>query len=397
MPISKGLLHLIGILFILMLICLLINTFDAHYLRYLMYWIPSKASVLLILISLLFLNIRNVIIYYLREYVGILVFLVFEIFYVRIVANIDNVFFRGGLGMFSVVSFLKMLSYYWGRSELSSAITEIRENSVIVETVITAETTVDKNFSKRERPDTTPTLYSSQKKELLTGTNIPLYIYMRFTFLPTFVLKESFVFTRFSGIDLLNYMFQYFISQTLSILISTLFLYPHIHKVHSDLLANNLYLKNILLLIIYSIITWVLFFYTFFGCFIKTLSLVCLYDKPTYKSWWTCKSIREYWRLWNFQIYDFMRIYLVPRFSKVVALRNLKVFLFSAILHEYISVIMFGRILGVAFFGMFLQVLMMEIEKFMSWEDGNMFFWLFNCVFGQPVCLLLIYFILCNK
>lgn len=333
-----------------MLTYLIIEQFDINNIQLLNYWIPSLNELYLIIIIFFLWNIRNLLLFYLNRNYGFIIFSIIEIFYIKLISKINNLFFRGILTTFSIISFIKMLSFYW-----------------------------------RIIPS------SNNNNKELKESHYTVFQFFRYTYMPTFIFEESLIYTKFPFFDFIMSIFQFILFQPISIILGTLYLYPSLLKVYNEVLNNNLYLRSVLLLITFSILTWILSFYTFFGCYLKILSYLCFYDIPTYKIWWDCKSIREYWRLWNFQIYDFMRIYLVPR---IHSFKNLKVFMFSAILHEYISIIMFQKVLGIAFFAMFSQAFLMEIEKIISWENGNMFFWICNCVFGQPICLFLIYYLL---
>lgn len=57
------------------------------------------------------------------------------------------------------------------------------------------------------------------------------------------------------------------------------------------------FLERMLKMSIPSIITWILMFYGQFHCLFNILAEITYFaDRETFKDWWNCKSIEEYWR-----------------------------------------------------------------------------------------------------
>jgi diacylglycerol O-acyltransferase 1 len=73
----------------------------------------------------------------------------------------------------------------------------------------------------------------------------------------------------------------------------------------------------------------------------------------------------------------------------------LSVFVFSAIFHEYFVAGIFGKITMTGFNGMMVQLPVIMIQekykKLITPEVGNAFFWVFFCMIGQPVGLVMLY------
>ncbi len=85
---------------------------------------------------------------------------------------------------------------------------------------------------------------------------------------------------------------------------------------------------------------WILLFIMGFHLQLNIVAeLLRFSDRLFYKDWWNCKSIGEYWRLWNLPVHHWLmrHVYFVllkKGYPKTLAL--VFVFIISAIFHEYV-------------------------------------------------------------
>jgi len=147
-------------------------------------------------------------------------------------------------------------------------------------------------------------------------------------------------------------------------------------------------------------------FYCFFHLWLNILAeLLRFGDREFYKDWWNAKTVEEYWRMWNMPVHKWMvrHIYfpcLRNGIPKGVAV--LISFVVSAIFHELCIAVPCHIFKFWAFIGIMLQVPLVMItsylqDKFSNSMVGNMIFWCFFSIFGQPMCLLLYYHDLMNR
>ncbi|EFJ36021.1 hypothetical protein SELMODRAFT_404425 [Selaginella moellendorffii] len=135
------------------------------------------------------------------------------------------------------------------------------------------------------------------------------------------------------------------------------------------------------------------------------LQILCFGDRKFYKDWWNAKSVDEYWWLWNMPIHCWLiRHVYFPclRLGLHKQLAILVVFVISGIFHEICIVVLCHMLQGWAFLGIMFQVLLVLVTnvlqcKFQSSMVGNMIFWFFFCIVGQPMCVLLYYHDVVNR
>ncbi|CAK9207850.1 unnamed protein product [Sphagnum troendelagicum] len=176
---------------------------------------------------------------------------------------------------------------------------------------------------------------------------------------------------------------------------------PTIKNSQHPLKGNPLYaLERVLKLSIPTLYVWLCFFYCFFHLWLNIVAeLMCFGDREFYKDWWNAKTVEEYWRMWNMPVHKWMvrHIYfpcLRAGLSKRAAV--LVVFAISGIFHEVCIGVPCHMLRCWAFLGIMLQVPLVFLtnylhKRFHNSMVGNMVFWFFFCIVGQPMCLLLYY------
>ncbi|XP_043703493.1 diacylglycerol O-acyltransferase 1A-like [Telopea speciosissima] len=171
--------------------------------------------------------------------------------------------------------------------------------------------------------------------------------------------------------------------------------------------GNLLYaIERVLKLSVPTLYVWLCMFYCFFHLWLNILAeLLCFGDREFYKDWWNAKTIEEYWRMWNMSVHKWMvrHIYFpclrngIPKEVAIVI-----VFFVSALFHELCigvpcQISKFWAFIGIMFqiplvlFTNYLQ------NKFRNTMVGNMIFWFFFSILGQPMCVLLYYHDVMNR
>ncbi|KAI3906459.1 hypothetical protein MKX01_029074 [Papaver californicum] len=158
--------------------------------------------------------------------------------------------------------------------------------------------------------------------------------------------------------------------------------------------------ERVLKLSVPTLYVWLCMFYCFFHLWLNILAeLLCFGDREFYKDWWNAKTAEEYWRMWNMPVHKWMvrHIYfpcLRHKIPKGVAI--VIAFFVSAVFHELCIGVPCHMIKFWAFMGIMLQVPLCILtnflqNKFRNTMVGNMIFWFFFSIFGQPMCVLLYY------
>ncbi|RLN28722.1 diacylglycerol O-acyltransferase 1-like isoform X3 [Panicum miliaceum] len=164
--------------------------------------------------------------------------------------------------------------------------------------------------------------------------------------------------------------------------------------------------ETVLKLSLPNVYLWLCMFYCLFHLWLNILAEILRFgDREFYKDWWNAKTIDEYWRKWNMPVHKWIvrHIYfpcMRNGISKEVAV--FISFFVSAVLHE-LCVAVPCRILKFwAFLGIMLQIPLIVLtsylkNKFRDTMVGNMIFWFFFCIYGQPMCVLLYYHDVMNR
>lgn len=118
-------------------------------------------------------------------------------------------------------------------------------------------------------------------------------------------------------------------------------------------------------------------------------------DRLFYEDYWNSTTFEEFNRKWNRPVHMFLfrHVYLeciyLFKTSKIIA--QIVTFVFSACLHEFVTVLIFRTFRPVLFIFMIYQIPLFYLTRFMKGKRyGNAFFW-FGVILGEPliVCLYL--------
>mmetsp|Transcript_8230 Transcript_8230/g.13669 ORF Transcript_8230/g.13669 Transcript_8230/m.13669 type:complete len:976 (-) Transcript_8230:1086-4013(-) len=146
---------------------------------------------------------------------------------------------------------------------------------------------------------------------------------------------------------------------------------------------------------------WLLGFYFFFHLWLNLLAELTRFgDRQFYKEWWNARTIESYWRTWNMPVHHWITrhfYYPLLRLGVNKTVSTILVFAFSAALHELIISVPFRYIAMHAFLGMFGQVPLIIVTRYIDRHFdnafiGNAMFWCLFCIIGQPIGILLMSF-----
>ncbi|WMV60081.1 hypothetical protein MTR67_053466 [Solanum verrucosum] len=171
--------------------------------------------------------------------------------------------------------------------------------------------------------------------------------------------------------------------------------------------GNLLYaIERVLKLSVPILYVWLCMFYSLFHLWLNILAEILRFgDREFYKDWWNAKTIDEYWRLWNMPVHKWMvrHIYFpclgngIPKGVAMVIS-----FFISAVFHELCIAVPCRLFKFWAFLGIMFQIPLVILtnflqNKFKNSNVGNMTFWCFFCIVGQPMCVLLYYHDVMNR
>ncbi|KAL1805230.1 hypothetical protein ACET3Z_028298 [Daucus carota] len=175
------------------------------------------------------------------------------------------------------------------------------------------------------------------------------------------------------------------------------------HPLKGDILYA---VERVLKLSVPNLYVWLCLFYCFFHLWLNILAEILRFgDREFYKDWWNAKTVEEYWRMWNMPVHKWMvrHIYFpclrngIPKSIAIVI-----AFLVSAVFHELCIAVPCHIFKFWAFIGIMFQVPLVVITKyvhdrFRNSMVGNIIFWCFFSIYGQPMCVLLYYHDVMNR
>ncbi|CAM9532854.1 unnamed protein product [Lampetra fluviatilis] len=167
-----------------------------------------------------------------------------------------------------------------------------------------------------------------------------------------------------------------------------------------DVQREPLTLERLVLYVCHAMVPgtllFIITFFAFLHCWLNLFGeLMRFADRMFYKDWWNSRSFANYYRTWNVVVHDWLYTYFYGDLIRVFSRRHrraamLIVFIFSAIVHEYVFTVCFGLFCPVMLFlficfGMVLNFLLHDGRSNDVW---NIFMW-FALILGQGVLVTL--------
>ena len=145
---------------------------------------------------------------------------------------------------------------------------------------------------------------------------------------------------------------------------------------------------------------WLTMFYCVFHSYLNLWAeLTSFADRRFYSDWWNANDLGEYWRKWNQPIHNFLirHVYYPSRRKGIPQTYCLMItFTPSAAFHEYILAGIIGRVNGVGFNLMMVNIPAMFLQRYLkntvSGTLNNILFWLCYIILGQPLGILYSYY-----
>lgn len=151
-----------------------------------------------------------------------------------------------------------------------------------------------------------------------------------------------------------------------------------------------------------SLYVWLLGFVALFHHYLNILGeITCFADRAFYLDWWNAGNFGEYWRKWNLPVHFFLTRHIFKPLRKKGfsgSFSGLLVFTFSALIHEYLVVVP----LDIGWTGWVVLAFVLQVPL-SSWTQssyiqkretlGNVLFWITFCFCGQPIAVLLYYYL----
>uniref|UniRef100_A0A6B2L5C6 diacylglycerol O-acyltransferase n=1 Tax=Arcella intermedia TaxID=1963864 RepID=A0A6B2L5C6_9EUKA len=232
--------------------------------------------------------------------------------------------------------------------------------------------------------------------------NLTIHNMYYFIMAPTLVYQMNYPRTaKIRWYWLMGKLVQFIFFSLLMVILVEQFIMPTIKntiKYHLDKGTDLPYLlARLLKLAIPSLLVWLIMFYAFFHLYLNILGeLLRFGDRAFYQDWWNSTTLGEYWRRWNLPVHNWLVRHVyhpIRRRGSPRPLSALIIFFISAVFHELLASIPLSMVRWHFFMGMLLQVpLIIVTERWTKGHQmGNIFFWLFFCVIGQPMIMLLYY------
>lgn len=154
-------------------------------------------------------------------------------------------------------------------------------------------------------------------------------------------------------------------------------------------------LERLLKLSIPNLYIWLLFFYSFFHCWLNMLAEVLRFgDREFYQDWWNSTTLSEYWRTWNRPVHQWLlrHVYYPMTRAGCSKLQSaFFIFFLSGVGHEVLVSIPCNTFQLWVLGSFMAQLPLIYVTRsFMKGTKlGNLLFWFSFCILGQPLCILL--------
>nr|TKS06926.1 hypothetical protein D5086_0000118510 [Populus alba] len=299
---------------------------------------------------------------------------------VLVILRCDSALLSGGtLMLFACIVWLKLVSFAHTSSDMRAIAKSIdKENTPSISS--NADNSYDANFKSLVYFMVAPTLcYQSsypRSASVRKGWVVRQFI-------------KLIIFTGFMGFIIEQYI------------------NPIVQNSQHPLKGNLLYaIERVLKLSVPNLYVWLCMFYCFFHLWLNILAeLLRFGDREFYKDWWNARTVEEVRTPFLEPVHKWMvrHIYFPCLRNKIPKWAALLIsFFVSAVFHELCIAVPCHMFKLWAFIGIMFQVPLVVITKFLqnkfkSSMVGNMIFWLFFSILGQPMCVLLYYHDLMNR
>ncbi|XP_074591693.1 diacylglycerol O-acyltransferase 1-2-like [Curcuma longa] len=182
---------------------------------------------------------------------------------------------------------------------------------------------------------------------------------------------------------------------------------PIVNQSRHPLKVNLLYaIEGVLKLSVPTLYVWLCMFYGFFHLWLNILAeLLRFGDREFYRDWWNAKTVEEYWRMWNMPVHKWMIRHVYSPCLRNGIPKGVSFFIsffVSAIFHELCVAVPCHIFKFWAFLGIMFQIPLVTLTKYLQSKFtntmvGNIVFWFFFCILGQPMCVLLYYHDVMNR
>ncbi|XP_024459884.1 diacylglycerol O-acyltransferase 1 isoform X2 [Populus trichocarpa] len=301
---------------------------------------------------------------------------------VLVILRCDSAFLSGvTLMLFSCIVWLKLVSYAHTNSDLRAIAKSIDRVSIF------------EKAQQEDVPSISPYVgnpYDTYFKSLVYFMVAPTLCYQS-SYPRTESVRKGWVVQQFVKLIIFTGFMGFIIEQYIN---------PIVKNSQHPFKGNLLYaIERVLKLSVPNLYVWLCMFYCFFHLWLNILAeLLCFGDREFYKDWWNARTVEEPVHKWMVR-----HIYFPCLRNKIPkGLAILIAFLVSAVFHELCIAVPCHVFKLWAFIGIMLQVPLVVITKFLqnkfrSSMVGNMIFWLFFSILGQPMCVLLYYHDLMNR
>ncbi|PVU86042.1 hypothetical protein BB560_006826 [Smittium megazygosporum] len=302
---------------------------------------------------------------------------------------------------FSVILSLKIFSYAMTNLDLRRAYMngdEKLEDDILSQTKL-SDMKIVLNDTKIKTSNIHPIKYDVSYPD-----NITLSSYMYFWAAPTFCYQPSY--PRNKGPIRWGFvarrLFEILFCGTLMYCVCQQYAYPTlVNSVKAVETKNQAWIsERVLKLSVVVSMLWLIGFYALFHSILNiNAELLGFSDRNFYLSWWNSSDLGSYWREWNLPIHNFCKRHIMspltsPPLSLSIDLGVFFTFFISAVLHELIFGIPTRSLKGYSFFGMILQIPLINLTSYVTKirgpdsNIGNTLFWISFCIIGQPFLVL---------
>jgi len=238
--------------------------------------------------------------------------------------------------------------------------------------------------------------YSFSMKYTQSSRCSPLQ-YIRFLFYPILVYSDSYpTKARFDIKAFLRAILKAAVFISLLAVLCDLCFIPTIVKILKAP-SPAVLVENFMNLSMAAPFVFYMVFRALFEGFLGALAEITLFDGEIHREWWGASTASEFWKNWNIPVHLFVREHIyTPLVNKGVSKHAAAFFcfLFSGLIHEYVTSMTLKKLNVWFLMGMILQVPLHYSTMTMKRVAplyASVFFWLWFSAVGQPLIMIFIY------